>query len=342
MRGAAPTRLALVGGGGSGKSLLACALGNRMRPFFEGKVHWFRIGAWDFRTLSEMLALGFGTPLGDGRVRALARFFRDRGPRLVVLDNHENDRATARLLDAFAGTPVTFVITARRCLLAGVLAFPVTAPLVTAGKSAFPRVATLTRLLRFNPLALDIADAIVASGQATAATLGDALRESGVERVVAIEHEDDLREVALLVDWAWRRLPPDSRRMLGVLAHVEGDHVDEASLATLARVSKGRERALGALVRFRLVQEPAAGRYALHAVVRHAVARRTRSAPERCFEHYVSLLEREPERLFLEQTHLFAAMDHAHRTNDLQAMLRVERLARRLEDAHAQAPDAKG
>jgi hypothetical protein len=50
------------------------------------------------------------------------------------------------------------------------------------------------------------------------------------------------------------------------------------------------------------------------------------------FEHYVSLLEHEPERLLLEQTHLFAAMDHAHRTNDLQAMLRVEELARRLDE----------
>jgi len=338
VRSAAPTRIALVGSGGSGKSLLACALGNRLRRFFGGNVHWFRIGAWDFRTLSEMLALGFGTPLGDGRVRALARFFRESGPRLIVLDNHENDSATARLLDAFAATPVTFVITARRCLLAGVLAFPVTAPLVTAGKSAFPRVAPLTRLLRFNPLALDIADGIVASRQATAATLGEALRKAGVERVVAIEHEDDLREVALLVDWAWRRLSPESRRMLGVLAHVEGDHVDAASLATLARVARGRERALGALLTWRLVQEPVAGRYALHAVVRHAVARRTRSAPERCFEHYVSLLERAPERLFLEQTHLFAAMDHAHRTNDLHAMLRVERLAKCLEDAHAASP----
>src|SRR6187399_902781 len=106
VRSAAPTRLALVGPGGSGKSLLACALGHRMLRFFGGRVHWFRLGAWDFRTLSEMLALGFGTPRGDGRVRALARFFRDSGPRLIVLDNHENDRATAELLEAFAKTPV--------------------------------------------------------------------------------------------------------------------------------------------------------------------------------------------------------------------------------------------
>jgi len=329
---AAPTRIALVGSGGCGKSMLACALGYRLARFFGQKVHWFRVGAWDFRTSSEMLALGFGTPRGDGRVRALRKFLREGGPRLVVLDNHENDGATARLLDAFSSTPVTFVITARRCLLAGVLIFPVTAPLVTSGKSAFPRVAELTKMLRFNPLALDIADGIVASGAETCTALGDALRKKGVERVVAIEHEDDLPEVALLVDWSWRRLSPESRRMLGVLAHVEGDHVDGASLAALARVKAHGQRALESLLAFRLVQEPVAGRFALHAVVRHAVRRRTQVSHAELFEHYVSLLEREPERLLLEQTHLFAAMDHAHRTNDLQAMLRVDRLVQRLDE----------
>src|SRR5438552_1684371 len=53
----APARLALVGAGGSGKSMLACALGHRMARRFEGRIHWFRVGAWDFHTLAEMLAL---------------------------------------------------------------------------------------------------------------------------------------------------------------------------------------------------------------------------------------------------------------------------------------------
>jgi hypothetical protein len=78
------------------------------------------------------------------------------------------------------------------------------------------------------------------------------------------------------------------------------------------------------------VQEPAAGRYALHAVVRHAVRRRQDFDPARFFEHYLALLEQHPERLLLEQTHLFAAMDHAHRTGNLRAMLRVEELLRKL------------
>jgi hypothetical protein len=326
----APTRLALIGAGGSGKSMLANALAHRLARFFESRVSWFRVGSWDFYTLTEMLALRFGVPGGDGRVTRLNAFFARTGPRLIVLDNHEDDRAMARLLDSFARAPVTFVITARRCLLAGVLIFPVTAPLVTAGRSAFPRVARLTRMLRWNPLALDIADGIVASGAATASALSEFLEQRGVQRVRAVEHEDDLPEIAFLVAWAWQRLTPPSRRILGVLAHIEGDHVDLASLSKLAKLRGKLEPALAPLLRWRLVQEPVANRYTLHAVVRHAVVKRTTLAPELVFEHYVALLEAQPERLNLEQTHLFAAMDHAHRTSDLNAMLRVEALARRL------------
>ncbi len=315
--------------------MLAAALGHRLKAIFGGRIEWFRVGAWDFPTLTEMLALRFGTARGEAsadRVATLREFFARTGPRLVVLDNHEDDRATARLLDAFRDSPVTFVVTARRCLLAGVLIFPVTAPLATLGQSAFPRVKALTRKLRFNPLALDIADSVVASRAVSVKALEHFLEERGVSRVVAVEHEDDLPEVALLVAWAWERLSPESRRMLVVLAHVEGDHMDAASLAKLARVSKKKsERALALLERWHLVQEPVAGRYTLHAVVRHAVRRGKHFDSARFYEHYVAMLERAPERLLLEQTHLFAAMDHAHRTGDLGAMLRVEALLRRID-----------
>src|SRR5690606_35509631 len=152
---------------------------------------------------------------GEGRVKRLQQFLADGPQRLVVLDNHESDTAVAQLFEAFTGSQATFVITARRCLLAGVLIFPVTAPLVTAGESAFPRVADLTRLLRWNPLALDIADGIVASGAASVEALGAFLEEAGVTRVRALEHEDDLPEVALLIDWTWPQLSEAARRALG-------------------------------------------------------------------------------------------------------------------------------
>jgi hypothetical protein len=80
-----------------------------------------------------------------------------------------------------------------------------------------------------------------------------------------------------------------------------------------------------------LVQEPLRGRYALHAVVRYAVARRTKPVADRVFEHYMTLLERHPECLELEQTHLFAAMEHAYRKSDMNALLRVNALASMLE-----------
>jgi hypothetical protein len=312
--------------------LLAAALAHRVSRHFPGGIHWFRVGAWDFRTLAEMLALRFGTrrerrALIPGIRRCLAR-----GERLLVLDNHEDDRATARLLDELSGTRATFVITARRCLLAGVLVYPVTAPLITSGRSAFPRVSALTRALRWNPLALDIADAIVGSEAATVSELAKFLDGHGIGAVRVIDHEDDLPEVALLVAWAWKHLSPASRRMLGVLSHVEGDSVDRESLASLARVKSGdADGAVAALERWHLVQEPMRHRYAVHAVVRHAVRKRTDLSQELVFQHYVTLLEGHPERLMMEQTHLFAAMDHAHRHGNLDEMLRIERLLQRLD-----------
>ena len=118
--------------------------------------------------------------------------------------------------------------------------------------------------------------------------------------------------------------------MLGVLAWVEGDHVD---LASLAKLASARKSEIGPLKTWHLVQESMPGRFALHAVVKYAVQKRTQPNPQRRFAHYIDLLERHPDRLDAEQTHLFAAMDHAHRTSNMGGMLRVERLTSRLEEA---------
>ena len=255
------------------------------------------------------------------------------GPqRLIVLDNHENDAAVARLFEAFPDSKATFVVTARRCLLAGVFISPVVAPLVTSGKQCVS-----TRGRPHPHFALEPAgarhrrrDRSVARREREGARR--VLAGAGVTRVRALEHEDDLPEIALLVDWAWPRLSAAARRALAVLAHVEGDHVDAVSLAKLARVAR-LGPALDELERWHLVQQPVRGRYTLHAVVRHAVARRTKPDADRVFSHYITMLERHPERLELEQSHLFAAMEHASRKNDMNALLRIETLARRLSDA---------
>jgi hypothetical protein len=208
--------------------------------------------------------------------------------------------------------------------------FPVVPPLATSAGSAFPRVAALTTLLRWHPLALDIADALVASRALSVTALRRWLIDGGVERISLMENEDDIAGVRLLVDWAWPRLPPGARTMLTVLAHSEGDDIDADSLAGLSRARPARP-CLAALRRWRLVQEPLPGRFALHAVVRQAVASRRGFPARRLFNHYVRLLERHPDRIDLEQTHLFAAMDHAHRTSDLRGAVRVERLIVRID-----------
>jgi hypothetical protein len=332
LQGGAIHRLALVGGGGSGKSVLACAVGHRVAKDYPGGAHWFRIGGWDASTLMEMLARRLGVA-GDDRVAVVAAELHRRGRTLVVLDNHESDRALARFLDSLRACPVTWLITARRCLLSGVEIFPVVPPLVTSGRNAFPRVASLTKLLRWNPLGLDIADRLVATRAITRSALRRHLVEGGVERVSVMINEDDVAEVRLLVDWAWARLPAGSRAMLAALAHCEGDDVDQDSLGQLARTRAHSAAALRALQRWHLVQEPLAGRFTLHAVVRQAVVARTSFATARYFHHYVRLLERHPERADLEQTHLFAAMDYANRASDLGGALRLERLLVRLGTA---------
>jgi hypothetical protein len=300
---------------------------------FRGGVHWFRSGPWDAATLAEMLSIRFGTARARAeRWSALRTFFHAIGSTFIVFDNHENDRAMSELLNHLQGAPVTWVLTARRCLLAGIQIFPVMAPQATTGASAFARVRALTNLLRHSPLALDMADAVVQSGAETVDGLRSWLIGRGVDRICVIEHEDDLPEARLLVDWAWARLGPSERRMLAVLAHSRGDHVDGASLSTLARVRSGAEseRALAQLRAWHIVQCPLSDRYTLHAVVRHALSKRTRFSQTRFLRHYLSLLERSPERLDLEQTHLYAAMDHAHAESNMGWILRIDRLLAKL------------
>jgi hypothetical protein len=319
------TRLALVGGGGSGKSVLAAALAHRLSPRFAGRAAWLRVGNWDHRTLLQMLALRLGVPR-EPLIPSLRLHLDTAGPMLIVLDNHENDQAMARFLDALAGTPVTWILTARRCLLSGVSVFPVIAPLIQSRQNAFPAVRALTSLLRWNPLALGIADGLVGSGAASVEALRDWLLGENIGRVRVMAHEDDVAEVRLLVEWAWRRLSPAARRMLSVLSHCPGDHMDATALATLARAGRGARAAVAKLQRWQLIQEPLPQRYAVHAVVRYAVAAKGTVAEARYFNYYVRLLEREPDRFLLEQSHLFAAMDHAQAISSLDKMLRIEAL----------------
>lgn len=326
MRAQHPTALALLGAGGSGKTTLAAALGHRLRRHFGGRIAWVRIGAWDRTTVLEMMALELGAGRLADRPLARVRGALHEGPTLVVLDNHESDAVTARVLDELSGLPVTWLLTARRCLLGGVTLYPIAPPLIGAQQSPFPAVAPLTRLLRWHPVALDVADALVTSGRVTVPELGRRLARRGVGRISTMEHEDDIPEVRGVVSEAFGHLTPLGRRMLGVLAHMGGDHMDRGSLEVLTS-RQGAARAVDDLVGLRLVQCPAEGRFALHATIRHAARRLAPTDEGLIHAHYLALFEAETGRIRGEQTHLFALMDYAQAHAVQGLILRVHELA---------------
>ncbi len=327
VRASHPTVIALIGAGGSGKTTLAAALGHRLRPHFGGRIAWLRVGAWDVSTVAKMMAMELGLPSFDA-LSALRRGLVAAGPSLVVLDNHESDRTTATVLDALRTAPVTWIVTARRCLLGGVTPFPVVAPLVARREHPFPAIASLTRLLRWHAVALDIADALVASGQIDASALGARLEARGVGRIEPVEHEDDVPEVRGVVHEAFVRLGKGARRLLGVLAAMGGDHMGVDWLVRLARVRTAGP--LEELRAFRLVQEPLRGRLTLHATVRHALTKLAPVDTDDLALRMIALLEADPGRLRDEQTHLYALMDWAQERSELHYILRIQDLAEQL------------
>jgi len=191
-------------------------------------------------------------------------------------------------------------------------------------RSAFPAVARLTRLLRWHAVALDIADALVTSRRIGIDDLERRLIRRGLDKIVPIEHEDDIPEVRAMVAEALRLASSTAKRMLAILAHMGGDHMDSASLEALARGRRKRAAyALDELRAMRIVQTVAGDRFTLHATVRYAVRKTLRFDEDAIARHYLTLLEAQPSRAALEQTHVFALMDWAQARGNLDDILRV-------------------
>ena len=140
-----------------------------LRRDFPGGLEWIRVGRWDHRTLLDMLAIRLGVPLGRRdehalRLAAVRRALVARGRTFIVLDNHEDNREMARFLRPLAAHAGALGADRPPLPPCRGVGLPGGGAAGDRRGTPFPAVATLTALMRWNPLALDVADALVRSG----------------------------------------------------------------------------------------------------------------------------------------------------------------------------------
>lgn len=272
--------VAIDGMGGVGKSALAVHAAHRLTADFpDGQIyldlHGFTPGreplepAEALRVLLTALGLPPGRiPEGTAERAALWRSELAARRAVVVLDNAAD---ADRVRDLLPGAGRSFtVITSRRRMVAlhGVL--PVSLDVLpdqeaadlfvtSAGGTRPGDVGEVLRRCGNLPLAIRIAAARLRHRPAwTLDTL--------VERL----HEGELA-VRDVFEMSLRQLDPAQRRMFRLLALVPGDDVDAYGAAALAEIPLGEARSLlEDLVDVHLVQEPAAGRYRMHDLLRQA------------------------------------------------------------------------
>ena len=314
-----PAPAAGAGGpGGGGKSTLAAALGHRLRARLSRRARVVPGGRWDHRTLLEMLAIRLGVPLGG---------FRDRARRLRALRRRLAGAATCSSSSTTTRTTARWRAFWRARRPPGRLAAH-RAPLPALGRlglsggcaagHAGPQPVPAGRRAHRAP-ALESARARhqQRAGRDGRRQRGRAARLAGRAAAwracASIAHEDDLPELAPARPLGVAPLAAPADALLTVLAHLRGrSHRCALAARSLRAGRRRRRRRALASRRWHLVQQPLPGRFALHAIVRYAIEGRTRFDQRRARRPLRRLLERHPERLDLEQTHLFAAMDHAH------------------------------
>jgi len=122
------------------------------------------------------------------------------------------------------------------------------------------------------------------------------------DRLAALEVNGDPQvAVRAAFDLSYARLPDDTRRLFRLLSLVPGPDVTPAAAGALAGLAPGPTAGLlDELVRAHLVGEPAAGRYALHDLIRIYAAGRTEAedgaadraaAVDRLYAHYLQAVD---------------------------------------------------
>ena len=272
--------VAIDGMGGVGKSALAVHAAHRLTADFPGgrlylDLHGFTPGreriepAEALRVLLTALGVPPGRiPDGVGERAALWRSELASRQALVLLDNAADEE---HVRDLLRGAGPSFVlITSRRRMVGLDGVRPISLDVLpddeavrlfteSAGGSRPGDVGEVLRRCGNLPLAIRVAAARLRHRPAwTLDTL--------VERL-----SDGELAVSEVFEMSLRQLDPAQRRMFGLLGLVPGADIDAYGAAALAAIPLANARALlEDLVDVHLVQEPAAGRYRMHDLLRQA------------------------------------------------------------------------
>jgi DNA-binding SARP family transcriptional activator len=330
----------LTGTAGVGKTALAThwACRNRAR-FPDGQLYLDLRGFAPATPLSPIEALArllhalgipqSAIPHDEESAAALYRTVLADRRVLVVLDNARSASQVRPLLPGGAGK--TVLVTSRD-QLAGLVASEgarrITVDVLPARESMSllarrlgtahvddepAYAAELADLCAHLPLALCIAAANLAGHpHQSLADYVDVLREGNRLSALTVDGETD-SAVRSAFDLSYDALPDEARLLFRRLGHIPGPDFDDATAAALAATTpESARRVLLRLTAAQLVHEPAAGRYAVHDLLRLYAAERLRDDTDteraateaRLYAHYVDRMSAAANRLYPQVLHI--------------------------------------
>jgi tetratricopeptide (TPR) repeat protein/transcriptional regulator with XRE-family HTH domain len=322
----APVVISAIGGtAGIGKTALAVHWAHRVASRFPDGQLYVNLRGFDplGKPLSAAAAIrGFldalhvpaeRIPAGLDAQAALYRSLLWGRRMLLVLDNGRDAAQVRPLLPA---SPGCLVVVTSRSQLSGLVAAEgacaLTLDLLTEAEArellarrlgaarleAEPdATAELIGLCARLPLALAIAAARASSHSALRlSVLAQELKDARL-RLDALETGDAAASVRSVFSWSLGHLPDQAKRMFGLLGLHPGPHITAAAAASLAGIPLPEAgRALGELAEGHLITEHAAGRFAMHDLLRAYAAEQAltadsdagrRAAIHRVLDHYL-------------------------------------------------------
>jgi DNA-binding SARP family transcriptional activator/tetratricopeptide (TPR) repeat protein len=326
---ATEARVVISGMAGVGKTTLAVYWARQAaRLFPDGQLHVDLEGFTPSRepVSPDAVIRGFlealGVPAGQvpASPQAQAGLYRSILADKNVLVLLDNARDAAQVRPLLPGAPGSMVLVTSRDQLTGLAATEDTSLLsldvladddardLLAARLGADRAATqaaamteIARLCGHLPLALAITAARAAArpGHPLSALASELRAADGL--LDALDGADAASSVRAVFSWSYHQLTPAAARAFRLLGLHPGPHITGPALASLAGLPQPQARTvIRDLTRTWLLTEPAAGRYALHDLLRAYAAEQAsaheteddrHAALQRMFDHYVASAE---------------------------------------------------